>query len=221
MATARSWIGTKALSAVWIPWALRGEGRRHGRNFSRDRRPRRSPASGRDSRGRSSANRSQPGSGAACRSSKGEEAGGFARNLPQIPRVEQKWVLEASAGAPVAAMLATEQASLQRMNTLDGLGTIEIKRQPHHLARWNVVSDGSTHQGFHVVRRVKRAPSVPVCPEKLLVRHERMAGGDMLGVVGVHVGVHPNPCAYQSSVILGARKRRQTEELHQVNRQLA
>ena len=43
----------------------------------------------------------------------------------------------------------------------------------------------------------------------------------MLGVVLVHVGVHCDPLAMENLVILRARQRRQAEELHHVDRQLA
>ena len=44
---------------------------------------------------------------------------------------------------------------------------------------------------------------------------------DMLGVVVVEVGVHPDALAVQGLVILRARQRRQIEELQQIDRQLA
>jgi hypothetical protein len=49
---------------------------------------------------------------------------------------------------------------------------------------------------------------------EFLIGHDRVMGGDVLGVIDVHVRIHPDALGVQDLVVLGSGERGQAEELH-------
>src|SRR6266852_4923771 len=145
----------------------------------------------------------------------------LAGRIPEVLGIEGPYRLDRKSRPAVAAKFQPKDAALQRVDILHRGELGKMQERSGERAEIDAGRARPAQDALQMFRRVVDVPGGAIDLLPFRLGHLGMRRHRVLGVVFVHVGVHGDPLAVEHLVIPGARQRRQAEELHHVDRQLA